>query len=105
MMAELLCHGMGVKQDKENSKRLFQEAANSGYVAAFLGLISTSKLEKKHVGAIFYFFRALFAVVKLTIKDKNDPRLMGIGGQRGTLRRDWVNELKGAAQTTVSSEN
>jgi TPR repeat protein len=92
MMAELLYLGLGVSRDVKTARELFTTSATAGYPAAFLGLMSLAKAKKEYGQVILYFLRALFTAIKLVIKNKNDPLLTGIGGKRGTLRRNWVGE-------------
>ena len=90
MTAELLAHGLGVHQDVERAKVLYRDAGKSGYPAAWLGLMSLEKSNGNYFQVAVYFVRSLVSIIRLILKDRGDPRLTGIGGSRGTLRRNWV---------------
>jgi hypothetical protein len=94
MTAELLSRGLGVAENKKEARNLFRSAASSGYPAALMGLMLLEKSERNYIPALVYFIRGLYAAIKLVVKNKNDPLLTGIGGKRGTIRRDWVVKQK-----------
>jgi hypothetical protein len=92
MMAELLFLGLGAAKDLDAARKLFSAAAAVGYPAAIIGLSRIEKAEKHFARAIFYYFRALRAAIKLVNENKDHPLLAGTGGRRRTFRPDWVRD-------------
>lgn len=92
MMAELLFFGLGTPKDTDAARKLFCEAAQTGYPAAILGLSRIEIAEKNYIQATFYFFRALRIAIKLVIENKNHPLLSGVGGKWQNFRRDRLRD-------------
>lgn len=98
MMAELLWCGLGAPKDINAARVLFTSAVNAGYPAGLVGLRRMAILERKFIQATVYYFRSLFMAIKLVIKNKNHPQLVGIGGKWGDFR------LKKMASTKQGKE-
>lgn len=88
MMAELIGLGLGVQKDVALAKKLFSSVANADYPAGLVGLARIAVAERKFIQVIVYTFRGLYMAVKLVLKDRNHPKLIGIGGTRSLYRRD-----------------
>jgi TPR repeat protein len=88
MAAEMYFVGAGTGRDLAAARLLFTDLANAGYPAGFLGLMRLEKTEGYRLRSLLAFFKGLFLTAKLAANDKDDDRLVGIGGRRGNFRAD-----------------
>ncbi|HEY6094092.1 MAG TPA: hypothetical protein VIU93_03985 [Gallionellaceae bacterium] len=90
MIAELLFLGLGVNKDMRAAERLFASVAKEGMPVAYIGLSRIARAEKHYFQALVNYFQALRLVRRLVSENREHPLLAGVGGKRGTFRRDWI---------------
>jgi TPR repeat protein len=90
MMAEILLHGAGASRDLEAAEKLFRNAADAGYPFGLVGLAKIQKARSRWFSSAWYAARAIVSAAKLTIRDANSARLLGLGKKHGRLALDGV---------------
>lgn len=88
MLGELYFCGLGTQKDWDKAKQLFASAARMEYPAAMVGTARILRAERRFFKAYATLIKAIQLTARIAWKDKHDDRLRGIGGKRGTYRRD-----------------
>lgn len=90
MLGELYLLGLGVPKDLGKARQMFTSLAQSGVPVGFRNLFRLEKLEGHRFRSWLAFFRGLLAGVKMAVKDRDDPRLVGLRRNGGNFRLDGI---------------
>jgi TPR repeat protein len=97
MLGELKLLGAGTSRDIPGAKSYFLFAAQQGYPLGLLGLARIARREGHFVRAFWLAVRHVAASTVLMVRNRRDPRLLGVGrfggrlvleGQSGPIRTE-----------------